>query len=174
MMTYLSCIKKVKGVNENECRMLAKSYLACRMDRWVTTLLGRIPLRGPWPGKLTGGIPAISWQGTTSRTWASKTTRRPSRAKAARRRLKESSGGNFGRDSPTPARGPEVTCGSSLGNHHMRMRVDGASSSTPAPPTYPVAGSSSRRQCRGCCRTSAAVFVSNRAFFVPGPSRQPT
>ncbi|KAK3906834.1 putative succinyl-CoA ligase subunit alpha, mitochondrial [Staphylotrichum tortipilum] len=33
MMTYLSCIKKVKGVNEDECRMLAKSYLTCRMDR---------------------------------------------------------------------------------------------------------------------------------------------
>ncbi|KAK4154024.1 putative succinyl-CoA ligase subunit alpha, mitochondrial [Chaetomidium leptoderma] len=33
MMSYLSCIKKVKGMNEDECRMLAKSYLACRMDR---------------------------------------------------------------------------------------------------------------------------------------------
>lgn len=38
-MSYLSCIKKVKGVNEDECRMLAKSYLTCRMDRWV--ILGR-------------------------------------------------------------------------------------------------------------------------------------
>jgi cytochrome c oxidase assembly protein subunit 19 len=35
MMSYLGCIKKVKGMNEHECRMLAKSYLACRMDRWV-------------------------------------------------------------------------------------------------------------------------------------------
>ncbi|CAK7205842.1 Cytochrome c oxidase assembly protein cox19 [Sporothrix eucalyptigena] len=33
MMDYLSCIKKVKGVNEDECRSLAKSYLGCRMDR---------------------------------------------------------------------------------------------------------------------------------------------
>ncbi|KAL2261853.1 hypothetical protein VTK26DRAFT_3173 [Humicola hyalothermophila] len=33
MLSYLSCIKKVKGVNEEECRMLAKSYLGCRMDR---------------------------------------------------------------------------------------------------------------------------------------------
>ncbi|KAL2269919.1 hypothetical protein VTJ83DRAFT_2103 [Remersonia thermophila] len=33
MMSYLGCLKKVKGVNENECRLLAKSYLACRMDR---------------------------------------------------------------------------------------------------------------------------------------------
>lgn len=33
MATYLSCIKKVKGVNEDQCRELAKSYLACRMDR---------------------------------------------------------------------------------------------------------------------------------------------
>jgi hypothetical protein len=35
MMSYLDCIKKVKGVNEDECRMLAKSYLTCRMDRYV-------------------------------------------------------------------------------------------------------------------------------------------
>lgn len=35
MQSYLNCIKKVKGVNEDECRMLAKSYLGCRMDRWV-------------------------------------------------------------------------------------------------------------------------------------------
>ncbi|KAK4659701.1 Cytochrome c oxidase assembly protein cox19 [Podospora pseudocomata] len=32
MMSYLSCIKKVKGVNQDECRQLAKSYLGCRMD----------------------------------------------------------------------------------------------------------------------------------------------
>jgi hypothetical protein len=34
MMSYLGCLKKVKGVNEDECRQLAKSYLACRMDRY--------------------------------------------------------------------------------------------------------------------------------------------
>ncbi|KAK3337365.1 hypothetical protein B0T19DRAFT_70540 [Cercophora scortea] len=33
MADYLACIKKVKGVNEDACRNLAKSYLACRMDR---------------------------------------------------------------------------------------------------------------------------------------------
>lgn len=33
MQAYLSCMKKVRGVNEDECRNLAKSYLACRMDR---------------------------------------------------------------------------------------------------------------------------------------------
>ncbi|KFH42676.1 Cytochrome c oxidase assembly protein-like protein [Hapsidospora chrysogenum ATCC 11550] len=32
MKSYLSCMKKVRGVNEDECRDLAKSYLACRMD----------------------------------------------------------------------------------------------------------------------------------------------
>ncbi|CCF33864.1 cytochrome c oxidase assembly protein COX19, partial [Colletotrichum higginsianum] len=31
--TYLECIKKVRGVNDAECRDLAKSYLSCRMDR---------------------------------------------------------------------------------------------------------------------------------------------
>ncbi|KAI1476177.1 hypothetical protein F4774DRAFT_260598 [Daldinia eschscholtzii] len=33
MTKYLSCIKKVKGVNDEECRNIAKSYLSCRMDR---------------------------------------------------------------------------------------------------------------------------------------------
>lgn len=33
MASYLSCIKRVKGVNEGECRELAKAYLSCRMDR---------------------------------------------------------------------------------------------------------------------------------------------
>ncbi|KAM7190633.1 cytochrome c oxidase assembly protein COX19 [Naviculisporaceae sp. PSN 640] len=33
MTTYLNCIKKVKGVNEDQCRQLAKSYLSCRMER---------------------------------------------------------------------------------------------------------------------------------------------
>ncbi|KAK4143286.1 uncharacterized protein C8A04DRAFT_37648 [Dichotomopilus funicola] len=33
MTAYIDCIKKVKGMNEDECRMLAKSYLGCRMDR---------------------------------------------------------------------------------------------------------------------------------------------
>ncbi|KAK4130410.1 hypothetical protein BT67DRAFT_391065 [Trichocladium antarcticum] len=32
MKSYLECIKKVRGVNKDECRLLAKSYLACRMD----------------------------------------------------------------------------------------------------------------------------------------------
>lgn len=33
MVSYLACIKKVKGVNEGQCRELAKAYLSCRMDR---------------------------------------------------------------------------------------------------------------------------------------------
>ncbi|KAI1107671.1 hypothetical protein F4804DRAFT_296732 [Jackrogersella minutella] len=33
MTKYLSCIKKVRGMNDEECRNLAKSYLSCRMDR---------------------------------------------------------------------------------------------------------------------------------------------
>ena len=34
-MGYLGCMKKNKGMNDPECRSLAKSYLACRMDRFV-------------------------------------------------------------------------------------------------------------------------------------------
>lgn len=33
MTQYLSCIKKVKGLNRDECRELAKTYLTCRMDK---------------------------------------------------------------------------------------------------------------------------------------------
>ncbi|KAJ2972345.1 hypothetical protein NQ176_g7215 [Zarea fungicola] len=33
MTEYLACMKKARGVNEHECRGLAKSYLSCRMDR---------------------------------------------------------------------------------------------------------------------------------------------
>lgn len=33
MTNYLNCMKKVNGVNEDECRNLAKSYLACRMEQ---------------------------------------------------------------------------------------------------------------------------------------------
>lgn len=33
MTSYLACMKKVRGVNEDECRNLAKAYLSCRMDR---------------------------------------------------------------------------------------------------------------------------------------------
>ncbi|RKF59372.1 Cytochrome c oxidase assembly protein COX19 [Golovinomyces cichoracearum] len=33
MMQYLSCVKKSKGNNNSECREIAKSYLACRMEK---------------------------------------------------------------------------------------------------------------------------------------------
>ncbi|UPK98373.1 hypothetical protein LCI18_009308 [Fusarium solani-melongenae] len=33
MAKYLACMKKVRGVNEDECRDMAKAYLSCRMDR---------------------------------------------------------------------------------------------------------------------------------------------
>ena len=45
MTKYLDCLKKVKGVNENECRNVAKSYLACRMDRYDR--LSQFPCASP-------------------------------------------------------------------------------------------------------------------------------
>ncbi|RPA84668.1 hypothetical protein BJ508DRAFT_205769, partial [Ascobolus immersus RN42] len=30
---YLACLKKAKGTNQMDCRLLAKEYLKCRMDR---------------------------------------------------------------------------------------------------------------------------------------------
>ncbi|CAM1507314.1 Fc.00g069550.m01.CDS01 [Cosmosporella sp. VM-42] len=33
MTSYLACIKRVRGVNEDECRDFAKAYLECRMER---------------------------------------------------------------------------------------------------------------------------------------------
>ncbi|PUU76713.1 hypothetical protein B9Z19DRAFT_1087746 [Tuber borchii] len=32
MQDYLACLKKVRGTNAHECRLLAKAYLKCRMD----------------------------------------------------------------------------------------------------------------------------------------------
>lgn len=34
-MSYLRCIKSHRGSNDPECRELSKSYLSCRMDRYV-------------------------------------------------------------------------------------------------------------------------------------------
>lgn len=33
--SYLRCLKKGGGVNDETCRKLAKSYLTCRMDKYV-------------------------------------------------------------------------------------------------------------------------------------------
>jgi hypothetical protein len=38
MLSYLRCIKSHRGSNDPECRNLSKSYLSCRMDRYVCTL----------------------------------------------------------------------------------------------------------------------------------------
>ncbi|KAF2202970.1 hypothetical protein GQ43DRAFT_368020 [Delitschia confertaspora ATCC 74209] len=35
MASYLRCIKAHRGTNDNECRMQAKAYLQCRMERYV-------------------------------------------------------------------------------------------------------------------------------------------
>ena len=33
--SYLKCLKLSRGVNDEECRKLAKGYLGCRMDKYV-------------------------------------------------------------------------------------------------------------------------------------------
>jgi cytochrome c oxidase assembly protein subunit 19 len=33
MQSYLGCMKKKRGMNDPECRDIAKAYLTCRMDR---------------------------------------------------------------------------------------------------------------------------------------------
>ncbi|KAF8459017.1 hypothetical protein BGX38DRAFT_1151197 [Terfezia claveryi] len=33
MTEYLACLKRVRGNNDPECRILAKAYLKCRMDK---------------------------------------------------------------------------------------------------------------------------------------------
>lgn len=58
MTRYLACMKRVKGTNDPECRNIAKSYLACRMDRSVSLrglekpsaihmLIGRFSMQEP-------------------------------------------------------------------------------------------------------------------------------
>lgn len=32
---YLRCLRRVKGINDAECRIMAKDYLKCRMDQYV-------------------------------------------------------------------------------------------------------------------------------------------
>lgn len=32
---YLRCLRRVKGMNDAECRMMAKDYLKCRLDQYV-------------------------------------------------------------------------------------------------------------------------------------------
>lgn len=33
MTSYLSCIKRTRGINQDDCRQLSKAYLQCRMDK---------------------------------------------------------------------------------------------------------------------------------------------
>lgn len=33
MVEYLACLKRVRGTNDHQCRLIAKEYLKCRMDR---------------------------------------------------------------------------------------------------------------------------------------------
>ncbi|KAH8693258.1 putative cytochrome c oxidase assembly protein Cox19 [Talaromyces proteolyticus] len=33
IMDYLKCLKSQRGVNDEQCRKLAKGYLGCRMDK---------------------------------------------------------------------------------------------------------------------------------------------
>lgn len=33
---YLKCLRSRRGVNDDECRKLAKGYLGCRMDKYVS------------------------------------------------------------------------------------------------------------------------------------------
>lgn len=42
MASYLTCLKKAKGVNVDDCRMLSKAYLQCRMDKYVMSTGNRI------------------------------------------------------------------------------------------------------------------------------------
>ena len=35
MVNYLACLKRVRGHNDPACRDISKSYLKCRMDKYV-------------------------------------------------------------------------------------------------------------------------------------------
>jgi cytochrome c oxidase assembly protein subunit 19 len=35
MKEYLKCLRQYKGMNDDVCRQLSKSYLQCRMERYV-------------------------------------------------------------------------------------------------------------------------------------------
>lgn len=40
MMPYLRCLKLNRGVNVPDCRIYAKEYLQCRMERYVADIYG--------------------------------------------------------------------------------------------------------------------------------------
>lgn len=68
MIGYLSCIKKSKGMNDEECRNLAKSYLGCRMDRSATHWV-------PGFGQSVNIDAGISWRRMSLRIWALERTK---------------------------------------------------------------------------------------------------
>jgi hypothetical protein len=50
MASYLRCLKSHRGSNDPECRNLSKSYLSCRMDRYVLLIFRLHP---PAPASAT-------------------------------------------------------------------------------------------------------------------------
>ena len=36
MKRYLACLRGHRGINDDECRLLSRAYLQCRMDRYVS------------------------------------------------------------------------------------------------------------------------------------------
>jgi hypothetical protein len=54
MLSYLRCIKSHRGSNDPECRNLSKSYLSCRMDRYVPFHLAPAPTPHTTPTFVNG------------------------------------------------------------------------------------------------------------------------
>ena len=72
MQSYLECVKKKKGMNDPECRDIAKAYLTCRMDRCAKT-----PFFFSAPLLISVPTIEISWRKTSLRIWALQTRRQP-------------------------------------------------------------------------------------------------
>lgn len=67
MQSYLACLKKQRGTNDPECRLLAKAYLQCRMDQYVSLVLHleRAAYTCPYEGRMGHETDVVgnSWGG---------------------------------------------------------------------------------------------------------------
>ena len=46
--SYLKCLKSKRGVNDEDCRMVAKDYLGCRMEKYVSHFRASVGVSLVW------------------------------------------------------------------------------------------------------------------------------
>ena len=62
MGEYLRCVRRMRGTNDTECRLIAKEYLKCRMEKYVSAYLLYPDLRGVEDGHDQGRHVTGDWE----------------------------------------------------------------------------------------------------------------